>query len=101
MSINQPPGHYRDEQGREYYWDGERRHYLPDTSFRDFMESMNYVALYTIGLLIAVVIAIPIIALLIYGIYLFKDILGPIGNTLAVILVIYWLWRIRKSRRNR
>ena len=29
--MNKPPGYYRDERGREYYWDGQHRSYLPET----------------------------------------------------------------------
>ena len=29
--MNKPPGYYRDERGREYYWDGQHRSYIPET----------------------------------------------------------------------
>ncbi len=29
--MNKPPGYYKDERGREYYWDGQHRSYIPET----------------------------------------------------------------------
>ena len=28
--ISKPPGYYKDERGREYYWDGQHRSYIPN-----------------------------------------------------------------------
>ncbi len=41
MLTNKPPGHYRDERGYEYYWDGQRRSYIPNDSFGQFMRNMR------------------------------------------------------------
>lgn len=98
MSINQPPGHYRDEQGREYYWDGERRHYLPDTSFRDLLEVSNKVFLYMVGLGFALIIGIPLLALIGWGIYeVLKNpgvLVIPVAFLLFIAFMIYIFWKI-------
>jgi hypothetical protein len=39
--MNKPPGHYRDEKGHEYYWDGQTRSYIPDDSFARLMQGLN------------------------------------------------------------
>ncbi len=47
--MNKPPGYYRDERGREYYWDGRQRSYIPHDSFGQFMTDMNKVTLGVVG----------------------------------------------------
>ncbi len=47
--MNKPPGHYRDEKGHEFYWDGQRRSYIPHDSFGQFMTDMNKVTLGVVG----------------------------------------------------
>lgn len=99
--MNKPPGHYRDERGREYYWDGERRSYIPDNTLRDLMDNLNKVAIQTGVFLVFLIVGIPIIVLLGYILYSLGNALGPVSEIIGVFLLIYLVWRVRKSRRNR
>jgi hypothetical protein len=39
--ANRRPGYYRDERGREYYWDGQTRSYIPVNSYDQFNQDMQ------------------------------------------------------------
>ena len=52
--MNKPPGYYRDEKGREYYWDGERRSYVPKSSMDWLNENSHAAISMTVVLLVAV-----------------------------------------------
>ena len=39
--MHKPPGYYKDEKNREYYWDGERRSYILKSSWTRFNEDME------------------------------------------------------------
>jgi hypothetical protein len=39
--ISKPPGHYKDERGREYYWDGRQRSYIPKSSYDRMNEDLS------------------------------------------------------------
>ncbi len=65
--MNKPPGYYRDERGREYYWDGRQRSYIPHDSFGQFMTDMNKVTLGVVGFFVLILVAIVVIALLLWA----------------------------------
>lgn len=62
--INKPPGHYRDEKGNEYYWDGRTRSYIPDNTIGRFLEGMNRATPVFVWGYVAV-LAIPVLLLLV------------------------------------
>jgi hypothetical protein len=39
--VNRPPGYYKDEYGRDYYWDGQHRSYIPQNSYQQFKRDYN------------------------------------------------------------
>ncbi len=61
--MNKPPGHYRDEKGHEFYWDGQRRSYIPHDSFGQFMTDMNKVTLGVVGVCVLIPVAIVLVFL--------------------------------------
>ncbi len=65
--MNKPPGHYRDERGNEYYWDGRQRSYIPHDSFGQFITVMNKITLGVLGVWNLILVAIVVIALLLWA----------------------------------
>lgn len=73
--MHRPPGYYRDEKGREYYWDGQHRSYIPQTSWerinRDVdhaVRNLDYVVfgvLKGLGLVIGIALGLILVGFLI------------------------------------
>jgi len=69
--LNQRPGHYRDERGNEYYWDGQHRSYIPGNSYRQFKSDMDKLAPWVVwGLSLPAIIlgGVPILFILIVAV---------------------------------
>ena len=88
--MNRPSGYYRDERGREYYWDGQRRSYIPRSSYDRMNEDL---APLTNCLIIFVVIGIGGIVLLFVVALILEELFtafseNPVGNILSLFVVV-------------
>ncbi len=71
--MNRPPGYYKDERGREYYWDGRTRSYIPDNSYDRFRRDLDragiVVVLTSVVLIVGGIVLIPVTIFLIWAAY--------------------------------
>ena len=94
--MNRPPGYYKDERGREYYWDGERRSYIPTNSYQEFNEDMAPVTnCLVMGAVISIVgmILLFIVGAILEGIAntISENSGNPVGSLFAFFVVMGWL----------
>lgn len=91
--MQKKPGHYVDEQGHKYYWDGQTRSYIPDNSFGQFLDGANKVAsIFVLGYagvwILAAVIFVGLIILFTFG---------WAGSIILLLLVLGWGWLVFNS----
>ncbi len=83
--ISKPTGYYKDERGREYYWDGRQRSYIPENPYRQFKSDMGRAAPWVVvalSLPVIVPVVIVLVALLLWALWaLFTLLLFPINGS--------------------
>lgn len=98
--MNKPPGHYRDEKGYLYYWDGTTRSYIPDDSFGRVMKGLEKVTpMFLWGYAGIYILPLVILILVVLVVALVR------GGFLAILLILIWvgllLYSINYEKKNK
>ncbi len=92
--MNKPPGHYKDEKGYEYYWDGRTRSYIPENSYQRFRRDLDRGANVVLWIYVGV-LALPVIGFVVlligWGIW---ENLGILIFIIGILIAISLIWSL-------